>query len=1094
VSDLITGPLPANGIACVEASAGTGKTYLLSTLAARWLVESDDVRVSELLVVTFTVAAAAELRGRIRERLVQVRDRLDGTSEPTQDRYLEGLAALANPERVRARAARALAEFDTATIRTIHAFASAAMGSDRSAVGPAEERRRQAVADVIAARAFDPESAFWNVPEAGFGSVDGILKLTLDHPDLLLAPLEGSADDSPAAIAHRAAVVEAAELFHARQRRDGVVTFADLLTRLDAELATPRSRLLGALRSRYRIGLIDEFQDTDPVQWSIFRRLFLEDGDGTLVVVGDPKQAIYGFRGADVSTYLAAKQEARETPSGGGLGIFDLRENHRSDGVLLEALNAVFDGTHFDESEQIAYHAVKAPAAHELRRAVDADGEPVVPLSIRVCFDEGTAYAKQRAIARDCADEAVHSLTMGVVGVDGVRVPVGESDIAVLCTSRGQFPMLKEAFLRRGIRATEAKSDDVLSSSAALQVDVLLAALSDPERRGSVMALAYSWFGSRDADGPALDVVRGRIAAWQAALARGGVAALGRSVTEQGVLRGLLTLPNGERHLTDLQHLFDLLTAAAPPDAGPATLLELMGELRAEERGFGDEDTRARRIETDAPAVRLMTVHGSKGLEFKVVLCPFIRTGSVGVTGPTVWREPRLGRMIDAAGGAEWTDISLEAPTPESRKALAEEEAAGENRRLVYVALTRARHRCVAWWTPLTSRQNPHRDELTSLLFDRDVSGRSTQRSVGTRKGIACFSLDAESAFERLTSNFADLAERRLLEVAPVGFERGASQAADLRPRPAADRRVEVSVLHRELLQRDGRCSFSSLVADRAHSGIGLDPALGDGGADDEGPGALVAEEELAFDPFDGLAGPAFGTAVHEALELAVTRRRDEAFDTVARESLAAALRARALPVTEQVLDGLVRVASVPVHPGCALRDLERHDVATELRFSLPVASGVGLADIGSVLADGDHDGPFGEWARRTASEAASRQLAETLVGSIDLVTTFSTGSRYFVVDYKTNLCDPATGGYSNQGLATKMQASDYPLQAALYLVALHRYLRWRVADYDPADHLGGASYLFLRGMRSGSPDGICSWPLPGATVSRLSDLLAGLR
>jgi exodeoxyribonuclease V beta subunit len=308
----------------------------------------------------------------------------------------------------------------------------------------------------------------------------------------------------------------------------------------------------------------------------------------------------------------------------------------------------------------------------------------------------------------------------------------------------------------------------------------------------------------------------------------------------------------------------------------------------------------------------------------------------------------------------------------------------------------------------------------------------------------------------------------------------------------------------RALPERDRRCSFSSLVAGASRSGATLDPVLGDAGAGDEGPSgpSLPAEGgdedaaigSTALDPFAGLAGASFGTAVHEALEIAMTRPRDTPFEPVARDALAAGLRDRALQADPAVIDGLLRVSSVPIMSGLAIRDLERGDVATELRFSLPVADGVDLAAIGDVLADGDAAGPFSAWSRRMATSASPQPLAQTLVGSIDLVTTFGSASSYWVIDYKTNLCAPDAGGYSQPGMVAKMQEADYPLQAALYLVALHRYLRWRVDGYDPDVHLGGSLYLFLRGMRHGSDDGICPWRLPGGTVATLSDTLAGVR
>ena len=241
-------PLHRDGLLCVEASAGTGKTHLLSTLATRWLLERPDVTVANLLVVTFTVAAAAELRGRFRTHLARAAQRLGADGEPGDDPYLEGLAASAERTVHAARAARALAEFDTAMVRTIHSFATSALELEGGAGAPGDDLRREVVTDVLSARAFDADSPLWTLRNVGAASIDEVRALRLDHPDVVAAPLDGTPDDP--AVAHRATVDEALGLFESRQRAAGVHTYADLLTRLDDELSDDESRVLRTLRSR----------------------------------------------------------------------------------------------------------------------------------------------------------------------------------------------------------------------------------------------------------------------------------------------------------------------------------------------------------------------------------------------------------------------------------------------------------------------------------------------------------------------------------------------------------------------------------------------------------------------------------------------------------------------------------------------------------------------------------------------------------------------------------------------------------------------------------------------------------------------------
>jgi exodeoxyribonuclease V beta subunit len=1086
--------LPDHGLTCLEASAGTGKTHRLSTLAARWLIERADVRPTDLLVVTYTVSAARELRARIRERLAAAHAHLVGPVGPTPedlawlDRADDDRAVLAS------RAERALAAFDDISISTIHAFAAASLGGSLGTVDTADGRRRQAVADVLAVAAFDRSDTLLDEPRA-LTSLDETVKAALENPDAALAPSEG-ADASSEAWSHLHAVERAIGLFAERGKRQGRHTYADLLTELYAALREDDAPLLATLRSRYRIGLIDEFQDTDPFQWGIFRRIFLDVEGRTLVVVGDPKQAIYGFRGADVDTYLAARDLAASAP--GESRVTTLSTNYRSDASMLRVLNDVMDGASFDESGEIRYVAVEpAPGAPE--RAVVTDGGPAPALSLRL-LTWGTSNQPERlrAIAEDCAEVARAALDSSVTDDAGSLRALTERDVVVLCRARTLFPLLRAAFLRRGIRTTEAKTDDVLESVAALDVAIALRAMSEPSHAGAMRAVAHSWLASADALDDGVGGARRRVAAWSEALDTRGIASFARLLTDPAASPGLLARAGGERLVTDIHHVCEVLAAAAPPQAGAVQLLETLNELR-ETTNAADDELRTRRIDTDEPAVRLMTIHGAKGLEFPVVLCPFVQNFRPPPRRFTMWRdETTKRRYLDAGGRQPWVDPRLAAPSRDDRERSASSGEASENRRLLYVALTRAKHRTVVWWEG-RRRSEQSLDELTALLLDRDDDGRLIQRPRALRDDPAAtaFELDAKSALAELGRHFGALVDDGVLELAEVTRPRESRMA---RPVPRRDEVVAaaaelgVETMARSLVERASRCSFSSLVAS-SHDVSSLDPSVGDSDADDEAVLESVGDEEPAptttdaVDPFGGLRGTAFGTAIHEALEAAYLRRSDEAFDDAARVGLDRAMWRLGMEPSEGVFEGLLAAASTKIGEGRSLRELARDDVAAELRFVLPVADGVGLDDVARTLLAHRGAGPFAEWASRLAGSTEPRPLAASLVGSVDLVSTLGT-DRYYVLDYKTNVV--GARGFGRDGLLEAMREADYPLQAILYMVALHRLLRWRLDAYDPERHLGGAHYLFLRGMRPDSEEGVVTWSPGAAAVCAISDLFAG--
>ena len=417
----------------------------MSTLAVRWVVEHEDVRIADLLVVTFTIATAAELRSRIRARLAEVRDLLRGARDASGDEFLVALARSADPARALDRAERALAEFDTATISTIHGFASSWLGERRGGVGPGEERRRQAVADVLASSAFDESTALFDAPKLSDQWFDQTVGLALGNPDLRLTPFDDAATDAPAR-AHRDAVQRAVELFETRGRREGARTYADLLADFAAAIAEEDAPVLRALRRRFTVGLIDEFQDTDPTQWQIFERLFLGAPGQRSSLSATPSRPSTASAAA-TSRPTSTRRPSPPTPRHRASASRASHVNYRSDGVLLEALNGLLEGAHLDESGRIAYQAVTAAPGHQTRRLVHADGTAAVPLSIRVPTEELPIAARRRAIAADCADEAVRALGATVDGVDGARRTVTEDDVVVLCESSTQFALLREAFL-----------------------------------------------------------------------------------------------------------------------------------------------------------------------------------------------------------------------------------------------------------------------------------------------------------------------------------------------------------------------------------------------------------------------------------------------------------------------------------------------------------------------------------------------------------------------------------------------------------------------------------------------------------------------
>ncbi len=1081
----VCGPLPT-GVTVLEASAGTGKTYTIAALAARYVAEGRPL--DQLLLVTFTRMATGELRDRVRERLVDAERGLARVLAGAPGAGLDEVVALLaeGPQETvelrRRRLARALADFDSATIATTHGFCQEVLGGlgvagdiepDVTFVEDIGDLVEEVVDDLYVRR-FHPGGT----PDFDRAQALQIGRLAVANP---AAPIEpaGAPDGTIAAMRRRLALAVRAEL-DLRKRRLAVMTYDDLLTRLQAILAGPGGEVAAArLRARFRIVLVDEFQDTDPVQWDIVRRAFGGDGGagdgtgpGTLVLIGDPKQAIYAFRGADVYAYLdaATAADARAT----------LDVNRRSDQGLLEAYDALFANARLGH-EGIAYRTVTAAPAN---RAPRLTGAPVTaPLRLRVVHREDPTIAlTARGFARvdtarvhvaaDLAADLVRLLSSGaeieVRAEDGSvrrREPIRPAHVAVLVRTHRNAALVRDALDVVEVPSVINGAGSVFISRPARDWLALLEAIERPTAPARARAAALTPFLGWDAERVACaaeeewEGVHRRLHEWARVLRVKGVAALTETITlVEGLPGRLLSRSGGERRLTDLRHVGQLLHAAATAERLGVTALTawLRQRIAAAEEETGDEE-RSRRLESDAEAVQVLTIHRSKGLEFPIVYLPYL------------WEPTWIGRDDQPvffhdpdAGDARTIDVALDGPDFPRHAHQHLVEQRGEDLRLAYVALTRARHQAVVWWAGSSDSRD---SALSRLLFARAEDGTVAPKGAATPTDLA--------AVTRL---------RALAELAPgrIGVERATlDEPSPWAEPPGAPAELAAAAFARDLDWVWRRTSFTDLTAGAYEARVGSEPeeALLEDEPDTPPPGAPAADDDtsaLRETPagLDAMpVGVRVGTFVHRVLEATDFAAADLSAELG--DHVTAALARRRVDVGDpaHVVAGLAAAIETPLGPlagDVRLRDVQRRDRLDELSFELPLVGGdepsgrVTLEAIGAVLAvhlpPGD---PLSRYAARLTDASLRSQVRGYLTGSLDLVVRLA-GDRYAIADYKTNwLGGPgeALSAWHHRpaALAAEMERSHYALQALLYTVALHRYLRWRVPGYAPERNLAGS-------------------------------------
>ena len=890
-----------------------------------------------------------------------------------------------------------------------------------------------------------------------------------------------------------------------RRQRSGRMGFAQLLEGLDpGPSGQEHGALIAALGRRYRVALVDEFQDTDPIQWRILERAFLAEPGGRashlVVLVGDPKQAIYRFRGGDLATY----QRARDLAD----GLHGLRQNRRSSQPLVQALNALMaPGLPLS---QLAVPAVESCA--EKGELVLAEGE--LPLQLLPLASDELADQ----VAGLCLQLLQRQLKLRDTKTEPRSISkertLSPGDLCLLVGKHREAEALRLALQRRGLPSRLVSVGDVFASAGATGLQRFLDALANPgsSRRLRLLAasplLAWSAQELAEADPGRWDRLAESISRLALDLPRQGLlASLAQLLDHQGLAR----LALGGRLLADLMQAAELVQERMHREQlGAGAAADWLRSLRlAEDRSVPANH----QLNSDAAqaAIAVVTVYRSKGLEYPVVICPFLWQGQPAIKAGL----GQVGRRWQPAGASRpRLDLHLDPHWGIGRQASLQDQAAQaqERERLAYVAATRARHLLVL-----------------GLPKDRDGDQDKNQASAAGAIGPWLFEADGR---ER------DLPLQRL-DPAELPCLPGRWQP------PATPESLACGPVPRHRLDRSwGRSSYSGwthgsqeqlppqvseegreadLLLAENDTPVGdsgdLDPdpspapqpeTTTPGAAPPGSPGDEAWSSQGPLGAFPRGAGP--GDALHRILEQVDFQQGGDSDATTAvirRELARAGLAAKELGPVQQALEQLRHTPlGGPLGRFC-LAELPPGQRLNEMGFDLPLAvaragapgpggsvqpliTTAGLAQVFANHPGGLFGATYGRELERLS--IASRGF---LTGSMDLVCCVA--GRWWVLDWKSNwIGERDPGGqpgacgplhYSQAAMVSQMVHHHYPLQAHLYLVALHRYLRWRLPGYDPRSHLGGYAYLFLRGL----PGPTAADPVPGCLVERppLSRVLA---
>ncbi|MBV7300032.1 exodeoxyribonuclease V subunit beta [Enterovibrio paralichthyis] len=835
------------------------------------------------------------------------------------------------------------------------------------------------------------------------------------------------------------AIRQVRELLAQEKRRFGWLSFDDLLSQLAHALRQDSEGLLaGRSRELYPVAMIDEFQDTDPQQYQIFSDIYHDAPECGLFMIGDPKQAIYAFRGADIFTYIHARRQVTDH--------YNLGTNWRSTAEMVTAVNRVFSHAEapFIYEDDIPFDAVDHAPGAELRHWkrngitqpamtfwLDDAEEPVSRTDYEVQMAAATATTIRQILTESADGQTVFC--------KGEKCkPVQAGDIAVLVRTGSEAARVKQALARQGIASVYLSNrDSVFASHLAQDVQRLLAAVLMPENERALRAaLASGLFALTAKD---IDELNHDEKAWERAVvefatyqsvwfSRGVMPMLRQMMQRRKIAERLLCEENGERILTDLMHLAELLQQASQTlDSHHALIRWLADHI---DNPNGNSEEQQVRLESERDLVQIVTIHKSKGLEYDLVFLPFACN----------YRPSSRPFYHDEAHRPILSLINTEHAIEQ-----ADQERLAEDLRLIYVALTRAVYGCYIGLAPLKEGRKSGGD--TGL--HHSALGYLIQQ------GEAADTAGLRSAVEKLI----EPSSRAMQMLPPPALESGKLDIATEESTSLSARQFQGQI------RRDWRLTSYSGLVKQGHSGSALPdlPAFDIDAASEQSPEVEEsAEDVLSIFRFPKGARP--GTFLHTLFE-------NVEFDqSMFSEEVAAMIRHQLLlenydeawvPVLQTLLSDVV---SQPLNDeGMMLAHIDAAARLTEMEFVMPV-SRLNATRVNSLIRE--HDALSAK-----AGELNFETASGMLKGFLDLV--FCWQGKYYVLDWKSNYLGDSPSDYTEAALAEAMVDHRYDFQYQIYSLALHRFLKQRLPDYDPERHFGGVYYLFVRGIEAGTRHGI---------------------
>ncbi len=1134
---------PINGISLVEASAGTGKTYSITSLYIRVIIEKK-LHPSKILVLTYTEAATTELKSRIRKRINETIDFLN-SGISSEDDFLNTIKKNVQPSAVHD-LKQALFSFDEASIFTIHGFCQKLLREESFSFGVQPdfeiiqdsseifqdavdsfwkesvekysstdqgkgileylinekispetikpvieiaiskpyarilpehslakeidekieriqklndhikyiwEVDRDELQDIIFSgklnkRSYKPETfrEVWKDLEkwisrsttnfSGFAKLEnfGELKLStsVNKGNEITVPkiselIDQFLEETKELNILKAgflkeAIVKVKDEIEARKERINSLSFDDLLQKVSNRLSP---KLASKISVKYPIALVDEFQDTDPIQYSIFREIYRNKGS-SLFIIGDPKQAIYSFRGADLFTYFEAIKDVKESQQ------YSLNYNYRSSKEMISAVNSIFsrleDPFVFDQPK---FKKVEFPdKAVNLEFYLDRKKQ--VPFSFVDCDAEGKNKSESKEIVCSYVANQVEQLLNNDYTIGEDRVSPG--DISILVRTKAEGSLVADTLREKGIKSISRSNSSVFDTQECSELRIILKAIHENSNHDLVRAALTTSYIGFTADSiinlfndvteweSVIQSFRDADEAWKKSGFLKGLHILNQSFD---IRTRLSKLNNAERRLTNFDHLLELISEMKQDNiASPSSLIRILDQKISSTSNPADEEVI--RLESDSDLVSISTLHSSKGLEYPIVFIPFLwdefeRRKNTGV------------KVLEFHNDSNELNIDLIPANTGEKVQQARKESLADTLRLTYVALTRAKTAC---FIPFTSYKKITNSPLFALLCG------SNELLTDTNKN--------EEKLNRFYSDLEELDKQGSIRI--VNSEKmlavlNSSKETVYEKDLFSQNQLAAKQFNRSDIGKFSRVvSFSSLTSSK-ESGEGvkdydqLDYEI------KEDSEIIEGKEELSRATFP--KGSNTGNLLHNIFEYIDFENSDKHVEVIENQCKDFGFENKWLPVLKTWVD---EVLSHNLKGEFSLSDLPKEDVLKELEFHFPVSE-VSSMKISQIIRSTEEKVGF------------QNSVSGFMKGFIDLI--FRHEGKYYILDYKSNYLGSEVENYNHDLLREKIVSSNFDIQYHIYTLALKLYLEQRKPDFDYENEFGGVLYLFLRGVDS---------------------------